>query len=431
MVKAFVSPQQKSGAEMLSVSFVLGACQFHFELRCGCRCSNCLFLNNPFIAMLLPTLRRNVKLLWKSCPQTRFKDTPRFMARGDLTERTLTTFFLLLERPHTQAELAAYFGVSARTVTRDITALSGLIPVYDEPLEDDRRQTLYRLVDGFEFRLPQLTALELAVLLLAQESIALTGLTSAQSSFTAAARSLIAKVRATLPAALRAQLDALSAVYGSAATPAKDFAAHANTVAQLTSAAIALRQVELHYEGLTSGESSLRVFEPYAVYFDPDGATLKTIGFDSKRQTIIPLSIDRIQKLVATDAAFARPSDFNLRDYLTFNCFNGIHGAAVDVTLKTYGITARIFAERRFHPSQQTVTQRETKDNVSYDTTTIQMRVAGGRGLLRFILGWLPDIEVVAPDELRAEVAGVIASAAQRFATSVKAEHDALDDTAI
>ncbi len=342
------------------------------------------------------------------------------MARGDITERTLTIFFLLLERPRTQAELAAHFAVSPRTIGRDITALSSVIPVYDEPLEDDRRQTLYRLIEDFSFQPPQLTALELAVLLLAQESIALTGLTSAQSSFTGAGRSLIAKVRATLPPALRDQLDALSTVYGSAATPAKNFSAHADTIAQLTSAALTRRAVHLRYAGLTSGEYSERRFEPYAVYFDPDGATLKTIGYDHRRRNIIPFSIDRIKTLTFTDKIFVRPVDFNLRDYLTGHCFNGIHGAPVTVTLKAHGVTARIFAERMFHPSQRIVHQTSADaadaNDVQGETTTIEMRVAQGRGLLRFILGWLPDIEVISPAAVKAEVAAAIDSASARFA---------------
>lgn len=339
------------------------------------------------------------------------------MARGDLTERTLTIFFLLLERARTQSELAAHFAVSPRTIGRDITALSTLIPVYDEPLADDRRQTLYRLVEDFSFDPPQLTALELAVLILAQESIALTGITSAQSSFSGAARSLIAKVRATLPPALREQLDALSSVYGSAAMPAKDFSTHAEVIAQLTSAALRSIRVELHYAGLTSGENSVRLFEPYAVYFDPDGATLKTIGYDHTRRDVIPLSIDRIKGLSFTGESFTRPV-FVLRDYLTATCFNGIHGAPVTVTLKAYGVTSRIFAERRFHPSQRIIHQTDAADPQG-ETTTIEMCVAGGRGLLRFILGWLPDIEVISPASLKREVALTLETARHRFADDI------------
>lgn len=43
-------------------------------------------------------------------------------------------------------------------------------------------------------------------------------------------------------------------------------------------------------------------------------------------------------------------------------------------------------------------------DSQGEETTTIEMRVAGGRGLLRFILGWGAGVEVLSPPELRQEV---------------------------
>ena len=50
------------------------------------------------------------------------------------------------------------------------------------------------------------------------------------------------------------------------------------------------------------------------------------------------------------------------------------------------------------------------------DTTTIEMHVARGRGLERFILSWVPDIEVLSPSSLRQEVAKAIQMGAERNA---------------
>ena len=111
------------------------------------------------------------------------------------------------------------------------------------------------------------------------------------------------------------------------------------------------------------GVTSERKVEPYCIYFDPDGAALKLIAFDHFRQRIVPFAIDHIRSIAETDETFVRPADFNLREYLTANCFNGIHGEPVTVRLRARGVTARIFAERTFHPSQRVVDPLECADS--------------------------------------------------------------------
>jgi hypothetical protein len=113
--------------------------------------------------------------------------------------------------------------------------------------------------------------------------------------------------------------------------------------------------VRMHYQSFGSDEPSERNLNPYAVYFDPDGATLKVIGWDHNRKDFIPFSIDHIQTLQQTNRHFTR-RPFNLREHLEAYCFNGIHGKQITVRLRTYGVTARIFAERKFHRTQRTIT---------------------------------------------------------------------------
>lgn len=315
--------------------------------------------------------------------------------RGDLTARLVELQLLLTGGAPSQRELIEYFGVDRKTIKRAIDALSLHYQITEE---QDGREVRYRFSDDYKFTPPALTPAELATLLLAQESIAATGLTAFGSPFAEHARRLLAKVRASLPVPLRDKLDSLATVFGNATVPAKDFAPHAATIDRLTDAAVEGRRLHLRYHSLTDDRIKDRLVDPYCVYFDPDGATLKLAAYDHLRCDIIPFSIDRILTLHDTDERFTRPPDFNLRDYLTRNCFNGIHGVPFTVRLRAHGTTARIFRERTFHPSQHIV--EDTRN-----TVTIEMRVARGRGLVRFILSWTPDIEVIEPDELRREIA--------------------------
>jgi proteasome accessory factor B len=83
------------------------------------------------------------------------------------------------------------------------------------------------------------------------------------------------------------------------------------------------------------------------------------------------------------------------------------------VRLRAHATTARVFRERTFHPSQHIVEDTE-------HTVTIEMRVARGRGLVRFILSWTPDIEVLEPDELRHEIADVHRQSLTRMVDAAK-----------
>lgn len=331
--------------------------------------------------------------------------------RGELTERMALLPLLLAERPYSQRELAEIFRVHGKTIRRDIDALSRHYPIVDER---DGREVCYRFRSDHKYRSPDFTPPELATLVLAQESIAATGLTALGSPLARYGRSLMAKVKSSLPPSLRDKLDALAAVFGSASVAAKDFAPHAALIDRLTQAAVESRCIRLRYYTLATDTVMERTVEPYAVYFDPDGATLKLIAYDHYRGKILPFAIDHIRSLREMDEKFQRPSDFDLQQYLSANCFNGIHGEPLTVRLRAHGVTARVFAERLFHDSQHTI-ERTARTAQQTETTTIEMRVASGRGLVRFILSWGADVEVLTPDSLRHEVVGAYRNALLRY----------------
>jgi predicted DNA-binding transcriptional regulator YafY len=330
--------------------------------------------------------------------------------RGDLTERLVRIPLILVGGRRSQRELAIEFAVDGVTIRRNLTELMRHYNIVDEK---DGREVFYQFGDGYKFTPPSFTPMELATLLLAQQSITATGVSDFGTPFAGYGRVLLDKVRAALPPGLREYLDALANIFGTAMVPAKDYTPHAETIDRLTKAAVARRRVRMDYESLTSGESKVRNFDPYSVYLDPDGATLKTIGYDHHHREIRSFSIDRIIRLEETTEVFVRPPDYTLQGYLTKYCFNGIHGDPITIRLKAYGVTARIFAERRFHPSQREIERVGKRDN-DEESITIEMQVASGRGLERFILSWAPEIEVLSPLELRERVTALYRQAINR-----------------
>lgn len=332
--------------------------------------------------------------------------------RGAIADRVVEISCLLSERPYTVNQLAGHFDVCAKTIKRTLDSMSG----GHFPITEERQghEVFYGFPPDRQLRRVTFTAAELATLLVAEESIAATGLTELKSPFAIHARTLLSKVRSALDPSLQSKPDALRKVLGTAAVPAKDFSKHAEIINRLTAAALDCQRVRIHYFSLTKDNASTRLVDPYAVYFDPDGATIKMIAYDHTRKFVANFSVDHIRKLIATKQSFVRPPDFDLREFLAEHCFNGIHGPPVTVRLRAYGATARVFAERKFHRSQQVIkkTSRTTK---AKETTTIEMRVASGRGLMRFILSWVPDVEVLSPPELRFEVLSELKKAIEQF----------------
>lgn len=331
--------------------------------------------------------------------------------RTALTERLIQILFKLVRRSHSRQELAREYGVNAKTISRDIDALSLEYPIISKR---EGREVFYRFADGFKFEFPRISIEELATLLLAQKSIAGIGITAKGSIFAGYADSLIEKIRQSLPTSVREKMDALSDIYGSSAIPAKDFARHTETIDRLASCAVRQKRVSVNYHSLGSNKEKTRTLEPYAVYFDPDGATLKLVAFEPDYKQLRVFSIERIANVKELNENFPRPKDFSLKKYLDENCFNGIHGEPVTIRLKAVGITARIFAERKFHPTQKTIGKKQRR-GTSPETITIEMRVARGRGLVRFIMSWLPDIEIISPKEIRDEVKRTLLKGLENF----------------
>ncbi len=387
--------------------------------------------------------------------------------RGNLTERLAMIPLLLTERSRTQRELAEQFSVNPKTIRRNIDELSRHHPIV---IERKGREVRYGFSRDHRFHSPVFTPGELSILVLAHQSIAATGLTGVGAPYARFGPSLLKKVRESLPQSLRQTLDALAVILGSATEPAKDFSPYADIIDRLTQAALARRRVRLRYYTLQRDAVTQRTIDPYVIYFDPDGATLKLIGYDNFRSRITAFAIDHIRSLTELRERFKRPANFNLQEHLNQNCFNGIHGEPITVRLRAYGVTARVFAERKFHPSQRILEARaiplgarasrphgstprgattasvpgsvatgssssrssqpgvrsvpgavETGSHSSMlspsseQTTTIEMRVASGRGLLRFILGWGHEVEVLAPESLRQEVASAHLRARQGY----------------
>ena len=205
----------------------------------------------------------------------------------------------------TGPELARCLEVSPRTVQRYVARLQDLgIPV------ESRRGVggAYRLRPGF--RLPPLMfsgeeALSLALGLKALQHLGLTSLTPA-------AQGAGAKLRRTLPHALRQEMEALEAAVQ---LEASDWVVRTDAalLATLLRAVREHRAVHFAYRSRLGAES-VREVDVYRVA--QFGGSWYAVGHCQVRRALRCFRLDRISALSVLDATFTPPEDFDALSYL-------------------------------------------------------------------------------------------------------------------
>ncbi|WP_328751673.1 YafY family transcriptional regulator [Streptomyces sp. NBC_00285] len=218
--------------------------------------------------------------------------------------RLVSILLLLQARGRmTAAQLAEELEVSVRTVYRDVEALSTAgVPLYG----DAGHAGGYRLLDGYRTRLTGLTADEAEALFLAGAPGAAAEL--GLGPFLAAAQ---LKVRAALPAELRAHTDRIS---GRFHLDAPGWYAQTEETPFLTAVAQAVwnsRVLHVRYRRWAEPSDVERRLEPYGLVLKA-GRWYVVAGPGPRTYRV-----DQILELRTSDTEFTRPEDFGLAAYWT------------------------------------------------------------------------------------------------------------------
>ena len=221
--------------------------------------------------------------------------------------RLLSLVLMLQSRPIWKAsELAEEFGVSQRTVHRDLRALEGMgIPIHSE-------RGLYggfSLVRGY--RLPPLlfTAEEAAVLCMGAQLVReLWGQT-----YTDAALAATAKLDAVLPDDLRGEVARARESLIVGGLTALDYRVWGATIHTLRHCIGERRSVEITYRGFRRGETC-RVVDPYALTLQWGYWYL--VGMCHLRGSLRTFRVDRSERASPSEDGFVMPSGFDVREYL-------------------------------------------------------------------------------------------------------------------
>ena len=302
------------------------------------------------------------------------------------TERLFNIVLLLQNQPNmTSRDLAEHFGVSRRTIFRDLRALSesGVPLTYAD-------EGGYEILDGYQLHPLMLNAREAAVLLVGAEFMK----AQADDALRDDARQVALKIRAELPEEVRSYVDRLRE--RTVLDPYWSNAVRAERTSQgrwqkIAEAVAGQQTVAMQYFVQSRGELTQRKIDPLGLVYYTDHWNV--IAFDHLRSEIRSFRLDHVEALQVTMSRFQWPEGFDLETYLAER------GAAPDSEL----IRLR-FAKDRYAAARTRIpaTIRQEVENES--GVEVEFAFENLDYLARWTMRFADDVEVLEPAGLRRRV---------------------------
>ncbi len=295
------------------------------------------------------------------------------------------------------AELAERVGMSVRTVYRDLRAIDDeIVPVWADG-------GLWGIDQEKAFLPPlKLTQAEaMAVVLSARLMVRYA------DKYDPDLAAAFEKLAVGLPPALAEHVERTLDVMSMAP---RDPSFDAN-VRLLTKAWAERRVVSIDYEpaGYDRGSGPRRAtVRPYLIEPSLQTHALYLIGFDEEREAIRTFKIERIATAALTPRTFEPPDPSRTTVELRRAWDIIADQAPTEVVLRFAPNVATRVNETIWHPTQTVETEAD-------GSLTWRATVSGTIEIRLWILSWGDDVEVLAPPELRADVAGTHGRAASRY----------------
>lgn len=272
--------------------------------------------------------------------------------------------------------------ISERTSFRYLQTLEGAgFPIYF-----DKKKGSYCFVEGYKLLRPNLTLSEALALMLAK--VSLKGMSAGLEVEIQHIEEKLALPRQLLPEHIIFAGD--------------EFSGDVQDIfITLNKSIIERRSVEFDYYAVSTRETSKRTVDPHYLYFNDGIWTMR--GWCHTRKNMRAFGLDRISNLTISDTHYIPQLAAPHEEYEgTFGRF--VDGEAVEVKLIFNKTSIPALLRKNWHPSQQT---RKMEDGRLEMTLTVN----GILGIRPWIYRWLPNVQVVAPDELVKLVASELKAA--------------------
>ncbi|MGO8672822.1 MAG: helix-turn-helix transcriptional regulator [Capsulimonadaceae bacterium] len=292
------------------------------------------------------------------------------------------------------ADLEGRFGVSRATIERDIVLLR-------QWGEIKRRNGKFGLSE-MKFLPTAFSPLEALALRIAGTSFA----AQAGAAYKEVLASALKKIDTALPQRTAAELKKAEARVEISQPVVREFSS--DTYQSLQGAAVRHHPVDITYLSRREGVPTRRRVDPYGLTFKFGAWYL--VGYCHLREDIRTFCLDRIRWLrVEESLRFRYPANFTLQDWLARGWQLQGGGTPTEVVLRFGPRTAAWIAGGQWHPTQ-------VIDKVSGGSISFRVTVSGWEEMLYWVLSFGPDVEVLAPAELRSAVAQAAASTVALYA---------------
>lgn len=289
------------------------------------------------------------------------------------------------------ADLAATFGVSVRTIYRDMDALAEAgLPIEAVPGKG------YRLYEGFFLPPLTLTSDEAVLVLLGTDAVA----DQLGVNYQAAARAVRAKVEAVLPDRLRGEVTTLQNSLRFVPVNAFDDPAEQQGLQVLRQALAEQRAVRFRYEGDIGAAG--HTVNPYGLIYL--GGAWHLVGFCRASAQVRPFSVRGLTALAVLDETFERPRSYSLPPQETV--------ARRDVVVRVR-FDAAVASWVREAPSAYMTAMEAEGDDLM-----VTLRVQRETEVLPWLLSWGAHAHVLEPASLQRR----LAREAERMASQYQTE---------
>lgn len=308
--------------------------------------------------------------------------------KRDRTARLLKVEILLYQHPDglKVKELARQCATSTRTAYRDLQAIEFELgtPIWEEGSKRG-------IVEGYAlppipFTLPEALNIFLAARLMLNYT----------HRYDPNSASTFMKLNSVVPSPLREQIQ--KTMDWTEKLPRNE--KYLRILTTLAEAWVSQRQVKISYRALAKEKPTERIIEPYFIEPQAPGHSSYVIAYCHHTNSLRTFKIERIEDIYITSEPYVIPPTFDANDYLGSSWGIVVEGEVKTIRLKFAPEIARIIEETIWHPSQ-------LLEHQSDGPIIMTLRVTNTVDLHSWILSWGYRVEVLEPEELRQEMAGI------------------------
>lgn len=296
----------------------------------------------------------------------------------------------------TVRELAEATGYSTRTIQRDLNALESELgaPLVEAPKRRWRLMPGSTPIGAVRFSLQEARALFLAARLMLRHA----------DERDTDGISALEKLADALPPPLSRQVHATVARLKE--QPAN--AAQARVLRGLTEAWAASQTVTIRYRSQQARAMRQTELDPYLLEPSTTGAAIYVIGFSHEHAQVRTFKLDRIVSVEGTGRTFRTDDIEQITEKMSRSWGVVFGDDEYEVVVEFAANVADRIAETHWHPSQR-LTRLEDGG------LRLELRIPSFLEFVPWVRGWGPAACVVAPPELRAEVAESLRLAAKQY----------------